>query len=380
MISEPSSSLERFLDDFKTIVNIDSSSENLPGIEKVALFFQERFEAIGLNTELLYEGEQKVPCLQATTPGSKDRYDVMLLGHMDTVFPTGEAAKRPFAVRGDRVFGVGVSDMKGGLLVVLHALERLDQEGILDHLSLCVTFNGDEEVGSAASKNRIITNAGKSRRVLVFEPCRPGYRVVTRRKGGGWFKLTVLGTEAHAGADIHLGVNAVVELAHQIVAIDKLNAPGLGTSVQSTVISGGNKTNIIPNRATAAIDIRIQKKEEKKRIESFFGALPSNPVTKGARITVTGSIDRPPLEETAESRAMFKLLSDEAAEMGIDLKAIATGGCSDGNFTAAAGTPTIDGLGLVGANAHRPDEYVELNSILPMIQLLSQMYKRILTQ
>lgn len=378
MSSDYSLSLDRFLTDFKTVVNIDSSSENVSGILQVAGFFEDRFSKLGLETKLQQLGVNKVPCLQANTKIQKEKYDLMLLGHMDTVFPTGEVEKRPFSMTEDRAYGPGVCDMKGGLLVVLHALENLKQKGILDQLSICVVFNGDEEVGSTASKDWIIENAKKSHQVFVFEPCRPGYRVVTQRKGGGWYKVKVLGKEAHAGADIHKGVNAVVELAHQIITINQLNAPEKGTSVQVTVIDGGTKINIIPNQATAAIDVRIDKKEEKERIETFFDSLPDNQITKGAKILVNGNIDRPPFEENPESQALLEQMTREARKLDIDLKAISTGGCSDGNHTAAAGTPTIDGLGPVGANSHRPDEYVELNSILPMIQLLSGMCRRFL--
>ncbi len=380
------SNTDEFLKDFQTIVNIDSSSDHLPGVEQVALFFQKRFSDIGLRAEILFQGDTKVPCLQAvschgngdTPDGGNDPYDFMFLGHMDTVFPFGEVEKRPFSIQGDKALGPGVCDMKGGLLVVLHVLETLKKEGVLDKMSVCVAFNGDEETGSDASKSWIQSVAGKSRRVFVFEPCRPGYKMVSQRKGGGWFHVSVTGQEAHAGADPDKGINAVVELAHQIIAIDALNDPDTGTSAQVTVVAGGDKVNIIPNKAVASVDVRIERLEEKQRVETFFATLCDRRVLPGSKISVTGCIDRSPLEITPQSQALLDVIFLEGKKMGIDVSSIATGGCSDGNSTAALGIPTIDGMGIVGANSHRQDEYVELASIPIMVTLISNVCKALI--
>jgi glutamate carboxypeptidase len=291
---------------------------------------------------------------------------------MDTVFPKGEAARRPFEIRGGQAFGPGVCDMKGGLLVALHALETLKRTGDLDTLSVCVLFNGDEETGSGQSRPLILETAAKCRHVLVFEPCRPGYHLVSRRKGGGWFRIEVTGREAHAGADPHKGVNAVVELARLVPLIQDLNDEATGTSAQVTVFHGGEKINIIPAQATAAVDVRILDPDEKLRVTDFFAGLPERRLLQDARVRITGAIDRPPMAATGKSLALQALIIRKAKELGIDMKAITTGGCSDGNFTASAGVPTIDGMGLVGANSHRPDEYVELDSIPVMVSLITR--------
>ena len=368
---------ENFLSDFKTIVNIDSSSDNKSGIEKVARFFEKRFARIGLDTEILFLGDKKVPCLYAEHRPSKKSFDIMFLGHMDTVFPTGEVEKRPFSITGNRAFGPGVCDMKGGLLVVLHVLETLKHEGILDSLSVCVAFNGDEETGSHASRDWIMSTAKKSLQTFVFEPCRPGYRFVLQRKGGGWFQIIVKGQEAHAGADPEKGINAVVELAHQIVKINQLNQNEMQTSVHVTVISGGDKVNIIPNMAKASVDVRMLKLEEKERIETYFKNLPEHTYLKGAQIKVQGHIDRPPMEPGDGTRKLWELIRSTGEQMGLQMESISTGGCSDGNYTSAAGAPTIDGMGIVGANSHRADEYAELDSIDNMVGLVAQVCKAI---
>ncbi|MBU8911843.1 MAG: M20 family metallopeptidase, partial [Desulfobacterales bacterium] len=338
---------EQFLTDFETIVNIDSSSDNKNGIEKVARFFEKRFTRIGLDTEVLFLGNEKVPCIYAEHNPQKKPFDIMFLGHMDTVFPTGEVEKRPFSIKGNKAFGPGVCDMKGGLLVVLHVLETLKHEGILDSLSICVAFNGDEETGSDASKDWIMSTAKKSLRTFVFEPCRPGYRFVLQRKGGGWFQVIVKGQEAHAGADPEKGINAVVELAHQIVKINQLNQNKKQTSAHVTVIAGGDKVNIIPNKAKASVDVRILKLEEKDPVETFFKTLPEHPFLKGSEITIQGRINRPPMEAGDATRKLWKLVQATGQKLGLPMEAISTGGCSDGNYTSAAGTPTIDGMGIV---------------------------------
>jgi len=374
-----SSRYDTFVEDLKTIVNLDSSSGNSQGIAQVARFFENRFAGLGMVCELQFKGENRVPCLKAETRPGHDSYDLMCLGHMDTVFPEGEAAKRPFSTDGKRGYGPGVCDMKGGLLVALHAMEALHNQRLLDKLSICVAFNGDEETGSDASKAWIKETAAQSRRVLVFEPCRPGYNMVRRRKGGGWFYVTAKGKAAHAGADPEKGINAVVELAHQVTRIHTLNNPDKGTSAQVTVFNGGDKVNIIPDKAMASVDVRIAKLQEQKTVEAFFENLILTPHFPDAVIEVTGGIDRPPMESTPDSDILFQQIQERAKDLGIEPGGISTGGCSDGNFTAAMGTPTIDGMGIVGANSHREDEYVELSSILPMVSLVARLCESFIT-
>ena len=304
----------------------------------------------------------------------------MFLGHMDTVFPTGEVEKRPFVTDGDRASGPGVCDMKAGLLVALHVLEALNHDGVLNQLSIGVCFNGDEEVGSGSSRRWIEANAGKSQRVFVFEPCRPGHRFVLQRKGGGGYRITARGTAAHAGVEPEKGANAAVEIAHQVIAIQQFNdRVGKGAAAHVTVIRGGEKTNIIPDEAQASVDVRVARKSDVAPVEAFFKSLPAHTHVPGVTLSVTGGVDRPPMESDDRTLQLWHQIETEASQMGLKIEYIATGGCSDGNFTSALGVPTIDGMGLVGANAHRDDEYVELGSIVPQIQLIASVCKVLCT-
>ena len=370
-----------FIKDLETIVNIDSSSDNIAGIEAMAQFCIKRLEAIGFSTHLEKLGDRGVPCLQAQNGSSTDKFDILFLGHMDTVFPTGEVEKRPFAADGDRGSGPGVCDMKGGLLVALHVLEALHHDGVLKTLSIGVCFNGDEEVGSGSSREWIEANAENSKRVFVFEPCRPEHRFVLKRKGGGGFMITAVGVSAHAGVEPEKGANAAVEIAHQIIAIQQFNdRVGEGASAHVTVVRGGEKTNIIPDEARASVDVRVASKSDVAPVEAFFKSLPAHTHVPGVTVSVSGGVHRTPLEPDDRTMQLWHQFETEASKMGLKIDYIATGGCSDGNFTSALGVPTIDGMGLVGGNAHRQDEYAELGSNVPQIQLIASVCKTIAYQ
>nr|WP_319407604.1 M20 family metallopeptidase [uncultured Desulfosarcina sp.] len=365
-----------FIDDLETLVNIDSSSDNIPGIAAVAGFLGKRLEAIGFTVSLERVGGRGVPCLHASNGPEGRPFDILFLGHMDTVFPTGEVDRRPFNTDGDRATGPGVCDMKGGLLVALHVLEALSHEGVLNQLTIGVCFNGDEEVGSVSSRAWIENHARNSQRVFVFEPCRPGHRFVLQRKGGGGFTIKARGRSAHAGVEPEKGANAAVEIAHQVVAIQRFNNhAAAGISAHVTVIGGGEKTNIIPDQARASVDIRVGRKSEVAPVEAFFKSLPAHTHVPGVTLSVSGGVNRPPMEADDRTLELWKVIKEKAAGMGLTIESIATGGCSDGNFSSALGVPTIDGMGPVGGNAHCQDEYVELGSVVPQIQLIASVCK-----
>ncbi len=369
---------DEFISDLENLVNIDSGSDNLAGIEAVARVLMPRLKAVGFATRLEKLGDRGVPCLLAFNGSEAERSDIMFLGHMDTVFSADEAARRPFAVDGRRATGPGVCDMKGGLLLAVHVLEALHQQDLLERLTVRVCFNGDEEVGSTASRGWIETNAQNSRRVFVFEPCRPGHAFVLNRKGGGGFRIMARGTAAHAGVEPEKGANAAVELAHQVLAVDRFNASAPeGVSAHVTVLQGGEKTNIIPDEAWAKVDVRVARKNQIGAVESFFRSLPKNTHVPGVSLRVRGGVGRPPMEADPATMQLWGQFEEAAAKMGLGIDAITTGGCSDGNFSSALGVPTIDGMGPIGANAHRQDEYVELSSIVPQIRLIAAVCRSI---
>jgi glutamate carboxypeptidase len=371
---------ERFLKDFEQIINMDSSGENLDGVARVAHFLKEKLVRLGLDVEITRQGEKGVPCLKACTPSRNGRYDFMFLGHMDTVFPAGEAQRRPFSIEGNVAHGPGVNDMQDGLLLAVYVVEALKEEGALEDMAICLAFNGDEETGSRNSRAWIEENAALCDRVLVFEPCRPGFRYVLNRKGGCRILVTTHGISSHAGADPEKGVNAVVELAHQIQRINELNRPDWGVTAQCTVIRGGEKTNIIPHTASVKVDLRYATTQEAEEALAFFNSLPQRPVLPGASVEVAIEGQRPPMESTPESEEMLRILVEEGQKLGLQPAGISTGGCSDGNWTAAMGIPTLDGMGPVGENSHRLDEYMLLDSFIPALTMITALCKRVVSQ
>ena len=297
---------------------------------------------------------------------------VLLVGHLDTVWPLGTLAEIPFRVDGDRATGPGVFDMKAGLVQALVALESLDG---LDGVTLLVT--SDEEIGSPGSRALIEAEATGAAAALVLEPSAGG-ALKSARKGVSLYTLHVQGRAAHAGLEPERGVNALVELSNQIPRIAALRALDLGTTVTPTVAAAGTTTNTVPDAARVHIDARAASVAEQERVDRAMRAL--DPVLAGAELRVEGGINRPPLPEEA-SAGLVAAAERLGRSVGIDdLRAVAVGGGSDGNFTAGVGTPTLDGLGAVGAGAHARDEWTDVSAMAPRAALVAALVRELLEQ
>jgi glutamate carboxypeptidase len=302
--------------------------------------------------------------------GRPARRQIMVLGHMDTVYPLGTLAKMPFRVSSGRASGPGTFDMKGGLVLALFAVAALKAAGIKPNKRLVFLWTSDEEIGSESSRRAIEREARRSDVVLVLEPSfGPDGRLKTARKGVGGVEIIVTGRSAHAGVDPEKGVNAVHELALQIQRMMKLNDPRRGITVQATVVVGGTVSNVIPAHARAELDIRYPRKADASALLRRLRHL--RPILKGARVEVRGERNRPPLERTAATRALFRHAQLLMRDMGLPLAEAATGGGSDGNLTAALGVPTLDGLGAVGDSPHSPREYVLIRALPQRAALLA---------
>ena len=297
---------------------------------------------------------------------------VLILGHLDTVHRLGTLGKMPFRVSRGRAWGPGTFDMKSGLVLALFAVDALRAAGLRPGKRLVFFWNSDEEIGSETSRRAIEREARRSEAVLVLEPPlgRDG-RLKTARKGVSDAEIVVTGRAAHAGINPEEGVNAVHELALQIARLMKMNDPRRGLTVQATVIAGGTAVNVVPDFAQAAVDIRYTRLADAVLIARRLRGL--RPVLKGARIEVRWGADRPPLERTAAARELFHRARSLMREMGRELCEASTGGGSDGNFTAALGVPTLDGLGAVGDGAHSPREHILIRSLPERAALLAGM-------
>jgi glutamate carboxypeptidase len=298
---------------------------------------------------------------------------VLLLGHHDTVWPLGSLRTHPFGIRDGVLRGPGCFDMKAGLVMALHAAAALPRRA-----GLTILVTGDEEIGSPRSRALIEAEARGGEAVFVLEASADGGALKCRRKGVSLYRIEVEGRAAHSGLEPERGVNAGVELAHQILAVTGLADPARGTTVVPTVSSAGTTTNTVPAVAGVALDVRAWDLAGQERVDAALRAL--RPVLPGARVRVTGGVNRPPLEAAA-SDGLFALADSLAGNLGLGpLAAAAVGGASDGNFTAGLGVPTLDGLGAVGGGAHADDEHVVVAELPGRTALLTALVEAVLNR
>jgi glutamate carboxypeptidase len=301
---------------------------------------------------------------------------VLLVGHVDTVWPIGQLARMPIVRRDGRLHGPGVLDMKAGVSMGLLAARAVFETSPPAAGTVAMLCTSDEETGSRTSRALIEAEARRSDAVLVLEPALAGGALKTSRKGIGQYHLVVTGVAAHAGVDPAKGVSAVRELARQILDLERLHDLERGVSVNAGVIAGGTRPNVVAEQAMAVVDVRAPSLADAARVDEAFHAL--RPHLPGARLTVTGGFERPPMERSAGVAALFAHAQAAAAELGQTVDEGGTGGGSDGNFTAALGVPTLDGLGAVGDGAHALHEHVEIDRVLPRTALLAALIARVL--
>jgi glutamate carboxypeptidase len=301
--------------------------------------------------------------------------NILLLCHMDTVFPLGTLAKVPFHEKDGKIFGPGTSDMKGGIVIALTAIAATLETPRLARGSagspsrpITALFTSDEETGSLTSRALIETLATKSALVLVLEPGLPDGAVKTWRKGVGDFTVRVRGRAAHAGGDHAKGRNAIEEMARQVLTIQALTDYERGTTLNVGTIRGGTAPNVVPKEAIAEVDLRVMQPGEAERIITALKAL--KPTLEGTTIEVTGELNRPPMPCDERMQATFEKARTIAAGAGIELKASGTGGASDANFVAPLGIPVLDGLGPAGEGAHSDREYILAASLPERARLL----------
>lgn len=297
----------------------------------------------------------------------KQKKPILLIGHHDTVWPKGTLARMPFRIQRSRAYGPGVLDMKSGIVLVIAAVRALQSLGVEPASPVRLFLNPEEETGSEAFRREIECEAKNSRAVLVLEPAADG-ALKTARKGVGEFRLTVHGRSAHAGINPAAGVNAIGELARQILRVERLAEPQRGLTLNVGVIEGGTRPNVVPEIACARVDVRIPRGSDQARIERKMFALKA--VHPQARLKIEGGINRPPMERKMAAD-LFAKARALASQLGFDVKDAATGGGSDGNFSAALGIPTLDGLGGVGEGAHALHEYVIISELPRRAALLA---------
>ena len=356
------SCLPAILQDLEAIVTLEAPSRDLSGLAKVADWIATQFGPWG---SLEREETPNGPLLRVRIAGSGKK--VLVLCHFDTVHPVGAFAV-PWRIEGERAYGPGVYDMKGNIVQLLWAL-RTNQALGLSLPALELLFTPDEEVGSPASRAAIEAGALRNDLVLVLEAPTGSGDLKVARKGVGLYRLTAHGKPAHQGVEPEKGINAIVELAHQIPRVVALQDGEKGTTLGPNVIQGGTTSNVVAATAWVEIDLRVWTLSEAERVERALKAL--QPVLPGATLSLEGGLNRPPMEPSPASLELFELARRIGAELGLELGPGRVGGGSDGNFTAALGVPTLDGLGLFGEAAHQLSENVYIPQIPARIALLS---------
>ncbi|MGF1878953.1 M20 family metallopeptidase [Photobacterium frigidiphilum] len=368
-------SLENYLQELRPLIDVDCGTYIKDGIEVIATQMQKKYLDMGWYVKRIDCGIAGTGIEVRNKPETSD-IDVMLIGHMDTVFPEGTVAARPMTFDEKRAYGPGVSDMKSGLLNVVHALRNMDKE-TLDKLSICICMNPDEEIGSLHSESWLRSVAVNAKNVLVAEAARADGSLVKARKGMARYRLTFAGKAAHAGNEPQNGRSAITEMANWVLAINNLTNFDSGTTLNVGIAKGGAGANIVPDSAEAVVDVRFWDNDEYAEADAKIRALTETPFVEGVTITVEREAHKPSMVPTEKTEALMALVEESGKELGIDIKWQEVGGGSDANLTAVMGIPTLDGLGPAGAGFHSADEYLELDTIEPRIKLLMKVLTKI---
>jgi glutamate carboxypeptidase len=360
------------LDMAESLVALESPTTDKAAVDRCGAHLASRLEAMGGRVTRLTRPDRGDHLLAEFGCGASQ---ILLLGHFDTVWPVGQLARMPLIRSNGRLHGPGVFDMKAGIAVGMLATRALLETDTRLSRRVVMLWTTDEEIGSESSRAAIEEEARRSDAVLVLEPSLPGGAVKTSRKGCGGYRVLVRGVAAHAGIEPQKGASAVHELAHQILRINSLQDLARGISVNVVQVSGGLRSNVIPDQADAVVDVRVPTAAAAAEVETAFRSLTA--IDPRATVEATGGIDRPPLERTDMVVRLYSEARAVARRIGMDLAEGGTGGGSDGNFTAALGVPTLDGLGAVGDGAHALHEHIEITSLADRAALVAGLITQI---
>jgi len=358
-----------WLDALTALVEHESPSRDKPSLDVLARKLAVRFEAIGGEVEVIANSEGGDHLLARFFDDLSDEKPALVLGHYDTVWPLGTLASMPFRVESGRAYGPGVFDMKASLVEAEFAIDGLRKLDRKPPRPVEVLITSDEEIGSPTSRGLIEEAAKRAEFVLVLEPPLPDGSLKTARKGVGHFVVEIEGKPAHAGVEPRKGISAIQELAQQILYLHALTDLDAGISVNVGVVEGGTTPNVVAARASARVDVRATTLAQAGVIEDAIRQARS--YTPGTRLTIHGGFNRPPMERTHRVAELFERAQVIGRTIGLELGEGSTGGGSDGNFTAALGLPTLDGLGIQGSGAHAAHEQIELDSLPERTALLA---------
>jgi len=360
----------------KLLVETESPSHDKAAVDRVGAIVASEARKLGGQVEAIQNSETGDHVLVRFSPARPPTFDlqpsILILCHMDTVFSLGTIQKIPYREEGEKIFGPGTLDMKAGIVIALAAVESAQRSGLRRAVTLLCT--SDEEIGSHTSRALIESLAKESALVLVMEGALLDGSLKTWRKGTGGFSVTVRGRAAHAGGDHQAGRNAIEEMSHQVIAIQKLTDYEKQTTVNVGVMRGGTVSNVVPEEARIEVDVRVMQAGEWERLESEMKKLA--PVLDGTRIEIAGGLNRPPMPFDDWMKSTFEKAKTIAARIGMELKAGGTGGASDGNFVAPLGIPLLDGMGAVGEGYHSEREFIFADSLEQKAKLIAELIER----
>ncbi len=380
-IERAEQTMDAYLEDLKTLVNIDSGTFTKAGIDRVGAYLQERFQAFGFSTRFDRQEAYGDHLIATHTGQASHGPRILLIGHIDTVLPEGEAKRRPFTISqrdGMRIaMGPGVLDMKSGVLIGMYALHLLIEGQEANYSNVTFLCNSDEEIGSPSSRPIVQELAQQADAVLVLEPGRAEETIVSSRKGCGQCRVEVHGLSAHAGVEPQRGRNAILELSYQVQMMQALNGTIPGATLSVGIIRGGERTNVVPDYAYFDMDVRATDQVSIQALEAAMRQVTSQNRLKGTQITLSGSILCQPFERNQRNAHLVELAKEAGSELGLKIQDVGSGGASDANTTSAMGVPTLDGLGAGGGLAHNPGEFIELDYLPTRIALVAGLVRRI---
>lgn len=363
---------DAILTGIRSWVEIETPTEAPEQINQLVTVVADGYRGLPATLERIAGKDGRGDHLIARSAWGHDEPGILVLSHLDTVHPMGFIKRLPFRVEGDSAFGPGIYDMKGGAHLAYRAFAQLCADREQTPLGITHMYVSDEEIGSPTSRALIEAEGQKAKYVLVTEPARDGGKIVTGRKGVARFEVFAEGVPAHSGTRPEDGRSAIRELGHVILALDALNDPARGISVNVGVIRGGTKPNVVAENAYAEVDLRVKTAADAEELVTKIVGL--QPKTEGVSLKITGELNRPPYEKSNAGAALYEHARSLASEIGFDLVDTFTGGGSDGNFTAPH-TATLDGLGVDGQGAHTHNEQMYISSILPRVRLLHRLYQ-----
>ncbi|MBR5230101.1 MAG: M20 family metallopeptidase [Firmicutes bacterium] len=368
---------EEYMNDLEALVNIDSGSDDIDGLNRVADFICEKYESIGLTSLRSRQGESNRPYVEVYTHPDAEKVDVLFLGHLDTVFDKGTVSERPFTLSedGKLAYGPGVGDMKAGDLMAFHLTRALREE--CPDLKICVCYNSDEETGSADSEEAMQKAAAKSRYGFVLEPGRIGGHFVYQRKGVADIIIKCQGVAAHAGNALKDGANAIIAMADIVQKLSNLTDFESGLTVSPGVIKGGTASNVVAAECEAVFDVRYTSFEQLAEFESKVNQLCASPTVDRVTVTWQKSGQMPPMKPNENTETMMNLLREEAEKLNMKPDFLSVGGASDGSLLSAVGCAVMDGCGPESDHYHSAEEYLRVDSIEERFNLLMGAIKRL---